>query len=90
MNLLEALSNIEAYSDEETIYTVKPWDVTSDVIFIVEPDDGALEITVNGQVYSYFLETFLVKDLLSDLSEKNGLPLEGKALRIIQYASNDA
>ncbi|OTG97660.1 hypothetical protein [Acinetobacter sp. ANC 4973] len=90
MNLLKVLSNIEEYSDEETIYAVKPWTVTSDAIVMVEPNDGALEFTVDRRVYSYFLETFLIKEFLSDLSEKNGLPLEGRTLRIIQYASNDA
>lgn len=90
MNLLEVLLNIEEYSDEETIYAVKDWTVASDTIVMVEPDDGALEFTVDRRVYSYFLEVFLIKELLSDLSEKNELPLEGKALRIIQYASNDA
>ena len=57
---------------------------------MVEPNDGVLEFTVDRRVYSYFLEAFLIKEFLSDLSEKNGLPLEGRALRIIQYASNDA
>ncbi|EKU55912.1 hypothetical protein ACINWC323_1353 [Acinetobacter sp. WC-323] len=90
MNLLEALVQIEKYSEEETIYSAKPWILNSETIIMIEPDEGGLEFTVDGRVYSYFLEIFLVKELLSDLAAENGLSLEGKVLRIIQYAYNDA
>ncbi|WP_256415086.1 hypothetical protein [Acinetobacter sp. 5862] len=90
MNLLEALVQIEKYSEEETIYSTKPWTLNSETIIMIEPDEGGLEFTVDGRVYSYFLEIFLVKELLSDLAAENCLSLEGKVLRIIQYAYNDA
>ncbi|MFI8035070.1 hypothetical protein ACH8I4_14470 [Acinetobacter sp. ABJ_C3_5] len=90
MNLLEALVQIEKYSEEETIYSVKPWTLNSETIIMIEPDEGGLEFTVDGRVYSYFLEIFLVKELLSDLAAENGLSPERKVLRIIQYAYNDA
>lgn len=93
MNLLKVLSSIEEYTDEETIYAVKPWTINSDIIVMVEPDESELELRANGQIYSYFLETFLVKDLLNDLRHLNGnakLSPEEIAIRVIQYASNDA
>ncbi len=40
--------------------------------------EGGLEFRVDGRVYSYFLEIFLVKELLSDLAAENGLSLERK------------
>lgn len=93
MNLLNIISNIKNFSDEYTIYAESPWTTLSDSIVIEEPEDGAMKISDSDKVYEYFLEIFIVKDLLSDLSQIpnfNKLTIEDQVNRIIEYAINDA
>ncbi|MDC5297563.1 hypothetical protein OHW83_06775 [Acinetobacter baumannii] len=93
MNLLNIISNIKNFSDEYTIYAESPWTTLSDAIVVEEPEDGAMKISDSDKVYEYFLEIFIVKDLLSDLSQIssfNKLTVEDQVNRIIEYAINDA
>lgn len=84
MKLYEIIKNIDSYNSEDTIYTEEPWSIDS------------LTLVVNEEKYdeqesfskTYFLEVFLVKELLNDLPRE--LPLEEKCKRIIYYAINDS
>lgn len=93
MNLLNIVSNIKNFSDEYTIYAESPWTILSDAIVIEEPEDGAMKISDRDKAYEYFLEIFIVKDLLSGLSQIpsfNKITIEDQVNRIIEYAINDA
>ncbi|MGC7560412.1 hypothetical protein [Pasteurella sp. PK-2025] len=83
MMLYEIIKNINHYNIEDTIYSEEPWNIYSQSIVINEDE-------YCDQGYSakkYFLEVFLVKELLDDLPSESSL--EEKCNRIIYYAIND-
>lgn len=84
MNLYEIIKNIDSYSIEDTIYSEEPWSIYSPSLVINEEANSEL----TNQTKKYFLEVFLVKELLDNLPSK--LSLEQKCNRIIDYAINDA
>lgn len=86
MSLQEVISNIEHISDEQTIYAEQPWGITSKAIAL--SDDGKIEVIIKDKCYNYFLEVFIIKELIEDLG--NSLNSQDLVLRIIQYAINDA
>lgn len=83
MKLYEIIKNIDSYNIEDTIYAEEPWNLYSSSLVINEDEQGA---QMNSSK-KYFLEVFLVKELLEDLSSE--LSLEEKCNRIIYYAIND-
>lgn len=86
MSLQEVISNIEHISDEQTIYAEQPWGITSKAIAL--SDDEKMEVIIEDKCYSYFLEIFIIKELIEELG--NSLNSQDLVLRIIQYAINDA
>lgn len=84
MKLYEIIQNIDNYNIEDTIYSEEPWDITSESLVIDEANFSQLK----NHSKKYFLEVFLVKELLEDLP--NELSLKEKCKRIIYYAINDA
>lgn len=85
-SLQEMISNIEYISDKQTIYVEQPWVITSKAIVL--SDDEKMEVIIEDKCYSYFLEVFIIRDLMEDLD--NSLNNRDLVLRIIQYAKNDA
>ncbi|WP_159990768.1 hypothetical protein [Pelistega ratti] len=84
MNLYEIIKNIDNYNVEDTIFSEEPWNIYSPSIVIHE-DENKPSTYVHKK---YFLEIFLVKELLDDLPKE--LSLEEKCNRIIHYAINDS
>lgn len=88
MKLIEALNLINSKDDFDelmTVYVKKEWSVDSDTIIAPQPENGSIS-PVDG--HTYFLEVFIIKDWLADLSSSE-VSLE-TCNRIIQYALNDA
>ncbi|MBU0407034.1 hypothetical protein [Acinetobacter baumannii] len=73
-------------SDDQTIYAEQPWDITSQAIALSDSDK--MEIIIEDKYYSYFLEVFIIKELIEDLP--NSVSSQDLVFRIIEYAINDA
>ena len=86
LSLQEMISNIEYISDEHTIYTEQPWGITSKAIAL--SNDEKMEVIIKDKCYSYFLEVFIIKELIEDLDDS--LNNQELVFKIIQYAINDA
>lgn len=86
MPLQEMISNIEHISDEHTIYAEQPWDITSKALAL--SNDEKMEVFIKDTCYSYFLEVFIIKELIEDLDDS--LNNQDLVFKIIQYAINDA
>lgn len=84
--LQEVILNIKHISDEQTIYAEQPWDITSQAIALSDSDK--MEIIIEDKYYSYFLEVFIIKELIEDLP--NSISSQDLVFRIIEYAINDA
>ncbi|MFV5536603.1 hypothetical protein VXQ47_17800 [Acinetobacter pittii] len=85
MNLQEMISNIEYLSDEQTIYVEQPWNISSNTI--AQSDDEMIEVYIDGKHYAYFLEVFIIRELITDLDDS--LNIEDLIQRIIKYAVDD-
>lgn len=86
ISLQELILNIKHIFDEQTIYAEQPWDITSKAITLSDSDK--MEILIEDKYYSYFLEVFIIKELIEDLA--NSLSTQDLVFRIIEYAINDA
>ncbi|SJN58882.1 hypothetical protein VR7878_03095 [Vibrio ruber DSM 16370] len=78
MTLNEIIQNIDAFDSEHTIYIDRDWNSDSEAIVCNEPSDGQAP-----EGYEYFLEVFLVQEIMKDLGTSS-------VDRIIAYAQNDA
>ncbi|NUF85770.1 hypothetical protein, partial [Acinetobacter seifertii] len=68
------------------IYAEQPWDITSKAIAL--SNDETMEVIIKDKCYSYFLEVFIIKELIEDLDDS--LNNQELVFKIIQYAINDA
>ena len=91
MNLLEVARDLLKLSNEQTIYAVAPWTPTSEAAVAVEPQDNLVPQQISSQGFSYFLEVFIARDLVADLSS-SGAPATPERIceRLIKYAETDA
>ncbi|MBV2148851.1 hypothetical protein KRZ98_11195 [Sphingobium sp. AS12] len=94
MHLIDLLKNTQQWSDDDgTIYAAKPWGCFADAIVINPAPDATDDIERSGIVYSYFLETFIARDLLEDfagLAEGDEAVERVRCERLIRYAIDDA
>ncbi|WP_336944163.1 hypothetical protein [Acinetobacter modestus] len=89
MDLFQVLLNIYDYQDDQTIYVIEPWLLESTAIVLKEPPEGLIQVKHNNSVFEYFLEVFVVKEILKNLEQQN-LCLRDQCLHIIEYAIYDA
>ena len=76
---------------EKTIYAKKPWFPETKVELREEPESGLIPDDLARQGYEYFLEVFIAKEVIPDLSHvEPSLTLEQWCERLIYYAKNDA
>jgi hypothetical protein len=99
MTLSEIIANIDQQNEEATIFAKKVDEkyLPSSQAVLVELDDEELHSPIKEIAdkhcpgFDYFLEVFLVKDLLEDLENTVGYKsLEQRIDRIIHYAEFDA
>ena len=98
MTISDIVKNIEHHNEEALIYAKRidgEFLSTSEAVLVDEPEEETLstkEIAAKHcPGFEYFLEVFLVKDLLEELNETPGFTsLEQQVAKIIHYAKNDA
>lgn len=86
MDLFQVLLNIYDY---QTIYVIEPWLLKSTAIVLKEPPEGLIQVKHNNSIFEYFLEVFVVKEILKNLEQQN-LCFRDQCLHIIEYAIYDA
>ena len=99
MTIHEIISNINDHNEEATIYAKKEngkFLPSSEAVLVEIPEDEddpePSEIANKyGPGYEYFIEIFIIQELLEDL-EASGEPLsmDQKVAAIIHYEENDA
>ena len=87
LRLRDVVERIEDFDDDLTIYASPDWTPDSLVIVASEPETGAPPPEAVAAGMRYFLEIFLVKEVLDGLEQ---LDLDGKTKRLIRYATDDA
>ena len=90
MNLVDLVSQIEMLDEDLTIYARAPWQPDSEAICAQEPTGSLVPADLASSGFSYFLEVFIAREFLEDLSSSGELSIEKQCVRLIQYAVNDA
>jgi hypothetical protein len=90
MNILDVVKNINHFSDEHTIYAVRPWTLHSEAVVMEEPEEDLIPEQLRNTDMEYFLEIYLVREIIEDIADdKKYSTIEAKTQRIIEYAIND-
>jgi hypothetical protein len=87
LRLRDVVERINDFDDELTIYAAPDWTPESAAVVAREPDAGGVPPEAAAAGMRYFLEVFLVKEVLDGLKQ---LDLDGKTTRLIRYAVTDA
>jgi hypothetical protein len=87
--LRELLRRRGDWAEEETIYMVEPWSLNADALLSGEGDGTIGPIMRSGIAYAYFLEGFIVRELLEDIAAPDDVD-DATCERLIYYANNDA
>lgn len=91
MTLLDVVSDIDSFDEELCICLSRPWTIDSEVTVEPYPEDGLVRALKAVTGKDYFLEVFIARDFLQDLTgSQEYASLEAKCNRLIQYAENDA
>ena len=98
MTITEIISQIDNFADDVVIYAKKEagkFTESSDVCLIdLKEDELELSNREIAQKYcigfDYFLEVFIVKEILSNLSIRGYVEINQNVLQIIHYAEFDA
>ena len=93
MKLIQAIESIFDHEDDNTIWIDSINEITLDSLVVIAPEKDSGGPPPDAQHYSYFLEVFLIKEIVADITggsiiNKNQLELITE--RVIQYAINDA
>jgi len=92
MTLREILEKIYDIDDDLTIYCVTPFTLESDSMLIEREECTNIYHVKNGVKIKYFLEIFLVKEMLDDFKNHPDYQgnMEKQFLGLIEYAIYDA
>ena len=87
MRLIELIERTSEWTgDDKTLYVARPWSCEADAIIVSPAPDTTEPLEQAGRRYDYFLETFIVQDVLDGLGGSD----EQRCQRRIGYAENDA
>ncbi|MNS62929.1 hypothetical protein D3C72_960100 [compost metagenome] len=87
MRLIELIEHASEWTgDDKTLYVARPWSCDADAIIVSPATDTIEPLEQAGRRYDYFLETFIVQEVLYGL----GGTAEQRCQRLIGYAENDA
>ena len=84
MDLFNVLLDINGFCADEIIYFELPLSLESQAKVIAKPIDAAIKVEIEGNIYVYFLDIFMVKVLLSKFETQN-LCIRDTCQRIIEY-----
>jgi len=90
MNLVELIAQIERFDDDLTIYARSPWQPESEALCAHEQAGSLVPTDLASSGFSYFLEVFIAREFLEDLSTSGEFSNQKQCERLIQYAVNDA
>lgn len=93
MRLIELLRHPDLGEDDEaTIYVVRPWTPEAAAIIVCPAPASTAPVEHEGQKFDYFLEAFIARDFLEDLtvSDPEAKSELGRCERLIRYADTDA
>lgn len=85
--LSDIIERIAEFDDELTVYVAPEWTPKSAALVAREPDAGGLPAEASSRQLKYFLEVFVIKEVLDGLET---LDNEARTARLIAYAMNDA
>jgi hypothetical protein len=90
MNLWDAIcAAAELEDDLITICATKPWTPDSDAEF-VKTDEGRIPASVNERGLDYFLEVFVMREILAPYVEKKPRTQKEQFDFVVHYAENDS
>lgn len=91
IRLIDAISSIEEIDPGSTVYAKVPWNSESEAIVDFEPESGGIPESVANRSFEYFLEVFVILEVLQDSFEVPEEVDENiRCDRVIEYALNDA
>lgn len=88
MKLIDVIDSIEDQDSAATIWISNQleWSTNSLVVVAEEPEDGTWPASVASD-FVYFLEVFIAIEVLEGMLQNTSYE---KAVRVIEYAKNDA
>lgn len=87
MKLSDVVDQIDKFDEGLTVYVAPEWTPDSTVLVAREPDGGGVPPEAQTEGMRYFLEIFVMKEVLEGLKD---LDLDGRTRRLIRYAITDA
>jgi hypothetical protein len=92
MTLRDIVQKLKQADHKATIYAVKPWNIHSEAMIALEPEEGGLPSEAKTKGMEYFLEISVAQDFMEEWikSQKPDVSLEVQCDRFISYAENDA
>ena len=87
IDLFHVLLNIDQFSEEATIYVELPWTLESEAQVIYIKDKATPNIHLENKVYTYFLDIYLVDELVAQFANQN-LCIRDTCQRIVEFAMN--
>jgi hypothetical protein len=81
MKLIDAISQLNSFDQESTIYASRPWAENSTAIVAREPESGNLPLEAERLGLSYFLEVFVAREFIEDWTANlNAQPTLGQSV----------
>ncbi len=86
--LWDLILNAPSTDDAHTIFAREPWERNSPAVLILTDEHGGVAKSI-PQDFTYFLEIFICKQLVKDISDQS-LSVAEQFERIVHYAKYDA
>ena len=87
IDLFQVLLNIDQFPEDDTIYVERPWTLESEAQVIYITDKAPSTIHLENKVYTYFLDIYLVDELVAQFANQN-LCIRDTYQRIVEFAMN--
>jgi hypothetical protein len=89
MNLGQLIDNLHELPKDQCIFARKPWTAESEAIAALLGKDFRVPLELSARGLAYFLEVFLIKEVLEVFGDRPACQKERLKL-LIFYAENDA
>ena len=88
VTLSEVLARVEEFSEEETIFSRRPWRFNEYAILVRMDEEGRIPSLTTAEGWDYFLEVTVAKEVLEVFEGAPPSPEERRNL-LLFYAEND-
>jgi hypothetical protein len=89
VTLGEVLARVEEFSEEETVFSRRPWRFDEDAILVRMDEEGRIPSSTTAAGWDYFLEVTVAKEVLEVFEGAPPTPGERRNL-LLFYGENDA